>query len=79
MPRPTDPIDEMAVLDETIGRLRSRIATGDDSELGPLGTLLLKYLERRAVLVPPGPSQDPPGSIAAVTRKLRSVPGRPRG
>ena len=26
------PIDELTVLDETIGRLRSRMATGDDSE-----------------------------------------------
>jgi hypothetical protein len=70
------PIDELTVLDETIGRLRSRMATGDDSELGPLGTLLLKYLERRdEVMRARGdkPAEAKPGSIAAATSRLEIV------
>ena len=70
---PTEPPTELAILDEVIGRLRSRLATGDDSELGPLGTLLLKYLERRAEIG--GSAPEKPGTIAAVTRKLQSVGG----
>ncbi len=69
-----DPLDELSVLDETISRLRSRITLGDDSELPALGSLLLKYLERRAELVTPRDATDRnAGSIAAATARLELV------
>ena len=64
---------ELDILDGVIVRLRSRLATGDDSELGPLGTLLLKYLERRAE-ISGGAAPNKPGSIAEVTKRLGLVP-----
>ena len=66
--------DELTLLDETIGRIRSRIATCDESEFSALGALLLKYLQRRGELsaVPTEPTAKP-GSIAAVTSRLEIV------
>ncbi len=83
--RPTlatqEPFDELTLLDDLIGRLKSRLATGDDSELQSLGALMLKYLERRAeVLEKRSPLADEarPGSIAAATSRLSAV-GRTGG
>ena len=78
MPKP-ETIDELALLDETIGRIRSRLGTGDDSELPALGALLLKYLERRASVTSRDIPDANPGSIASVTRKLQAVSRGPRG
>ncbi len=77
-----EPFDELTLLDDLIGRLKSRLATGDDSELQSLGALMLKYLERRAeVLEKRSPPADEarPGSIAAATERLSVVRKAPRG
>jgi len=67
---------DLRIVDEVIVRLRSRLATCDDSELPSVGALLLKYLERRAAMLgldqkPKGPA---PGSISEATKRLGLVP-----
>jgi hypothetical protein len=66
---------DLRIVDEVIVRLRSRLATCDDSELPSVGALLLKYLERRAAML--GLDQKPKGaasgSIAEATKRLELV------
>lgn len=70
---------DLRIVDEVIVRLRSRLATCDESELPAVGSLLLKYLERRAAMLglDRKPESQNLGSISAVTDRLRLV--KPRG
>ena len=70
---------DLAIVDEVVGRLRSRLATCDESELSGVGALLLKYLERRAAMLGLDRKDKPgsPGSIAEVTRRMEVVAKRP--
>ena len=67
---------DLRIVDEVIVRLRSRLATCDDAELPAVGSLLLKYLERRAAMLGLDRKDKPgsPGSIAEVTQRLALVP-----
>jgi len=67
---------DLRIVDEVIVRLRSRLATCDDSELPAVGALLLKYLERRAAMLGLDRKDAPlpTGSIAAVEARLALVP-----
>ena len=67
---------DLAIVDEVVSRLRSRLATCDESELAGVGALLLKYLERRAAMLGLDRKDKPgaaPGSIAEVTRRMGLV------
>ena len=70
---------DLAIIDEVVGRLRSRLATCDESELSSVGALLLKYLERRAAMLGLD-RKDKPGalsSIAEATRRMELVGKKP--
>ena len=70
---------DLRIVDEVITRLRSRLATCDESELSGVGALLLKYLERRAAMLGLDRRDKPgnPGSIAEVTRRMELVTKKP--
>lgn len=69
---------DLAIIDEVVGRLRSRLATCDESELPAVGALLLKYLERRADMLglDKRGATTAPGSIGEVTKRLGIVSRR---
>ena len=72
---------DLAIVDEVVGRLRSRLATCDESELSGVGALLLKYLERRAAMLGLDRRDKPAlgSSIAEATRRMSVVAGeKPR-
>ena len=69
-PEPTD----LAVVNEAIADLRKRLSGAEDKDAPGLAGALMKCLERRAEITAGGREPaDIPGSIAAVTKRLRSV------
>ena len=65
---------ELALLADLVADLQKRLAGAEDKDAPGLVGALLKALERRAVVVAASRgAEDRPGSIAAVTKKLRSV------